>query len=176
MRCGRRGHGRTRPESVEVRVQSRCVRSRDLDAEASGRAQVDNETGQRREGQSCLSGIIRQQPGAGQHFAARPGESTRDARGHSRECSSLGDATPPVGVQQFVGEKFRQDLAWQTVRNAWSVLSSILDSAVEYGYLAVNPARGIKFPPQSLCQDPEIFTAEAFARCWLISKNRSRRW
>jgi integrase len=28
----------------------------------------------------------------------------------------------------------------------------------------VNPARGIKFPPQSLRQDPEIFTAEAFAR------------
>jgi integrase len=69
-----------------------------------------------------------------------------------------------LGVQQFVGEKFRQGLAWQTVRNAWIVLSSILDSAVEYGYLVVNPARGIKFPPQSLRQNPEIFTAEAFAR------------
>jgi integrase len=69
-----------------------------------------------------------------------------------------------LGVQQLVGEKCRQGLPWQTVRNAWIVLPSILDSAVEYGYLAVNPARGIKFPPQSRRQDPEIFTAEAFAR------------
>ncbi len=69
-----------------------------------------------------------------------------------------------LGIQQFVAEKFRQGLAWQTVRNAWIVLSSILDSAVEYGYLAVNPARGVKFPSQPPRQDPEIFTAEALAR------------
>jgi integrase len=69
-----------------------------------------------------------------------------------------------LGVQQFVAEKFRQCLAWQTVRNAWIVLSSILDSAVEYGYLVVNPARGVKFPPQPPRQDPEILTAGAFAQ------------
>ncbi|HUZ45856.1 MAG TPA: tyrosine-type recombinase/integrase [Terriglobia bacterium] len=67
-----------------------------------------------------------------------------------------------LDIQQFVAEKFRQGLAWQTVRNCWITLSSILDSAVEYGYLAVNPARGVKFPPQAPQKEPKILTAEAF--------------
>ncbi|HXE74706.1 MAG TPA: site-specific integrase [Candidatus Xenobia bacterium] len=69
-----------------------------------------------------------------------------------------------LDIQQFVSEKFRQGLAWQTVRNVWTVLSSILNSAVEYGYLTVNPARGVKFPPQAPAKQPEILTAEAFAK------------
>jgi len=69
-----------------------------------------------------------------------------------------------LDIQQFVAQRFRQDLAWQTVRNAWIVLSSVLDSAVEFGYLAVNPARGVKFPPQPPRQGPAILTASAFAR------------
>ena len=51
-----------------------------------------------------------------------------------------------LDVQQFVLRKFDQQLAWQTVRNAWIVLSSVLDAATKYGALAVNPARGVKFP------------------------------
>lgn len=52
-------------------------------------------------------------------------------------------------IQHFVLEKFRHRLAWQTVRNAWIVLSSILEAAVDHDYLAANPARGVKFPPQA---------------------------
>jgi integrase len=62
-------------------------------------------------------------------------------------------------IQQFVTEKFRQELAWQTVRNAWIVLSTVLDSAVEYEYLAVNPARGVRFPPQAPRPEPQVLTA-----------------
>lgn len=69
-----------------------------------------------------------------------------------------------LDIQQFVAEKFRQGLAWQTVRNVWIVLSSILDSAVEYSYLALNPARGVKFPPQAPHREPEILAGEAFAQ------------
>lgn len=69
-----------------------------------------------------------------------------------------------VDVQQFIAEKFRQGLTWQTVRNVWTVLSSILDSAVDYGYLAVNPAHRVKFPPQTPRKWPEILTAEAFTQ------------
>lgn len=69
-----------------------------------------------------------------------------------------------LDVQQFVAEKFRQGLAWQTVRNAWIVLSGILGSAVEYGYLAVNPARGVKFPPQAPRKEPRVLSADAFSR------------
>jgi hypothetical protein len=51
-----------------------------------------------------------------------------------------------LAIQQWVADKFRQQCGWQTVRNAWVLLSSILEKAVEYGYLSTNPARGVKFP------------------------------
>ena len=63
-------------------------------------------------------------------------------------------------VQQFVLEKFRQRFAWQTVRNGWIVLSTVLDSAVEYGYLAANPARGVKFPSQAVRPEPRVLSAK----------------
>jgi hypothetical protein len=47
-----------------------------------------------------------------------------------------------LDLQQFVADKFRQQAGWQTVRNAWPLLSGILETAAEYGYLTVNPARG----------------------------------
>ena len=75
----------------------------------------------------------------------------------------LGDITR-IDIQQFVAEKFRQGRAWQTVRNAWIVLSTILDSALEYGYLTTNPARGVKFPPQTVRREPKILTSEELAR------------
>jgi integrase len=67
-------------------------------------------------------------------------------------------------VQQFVTEKFRQKLAWQTVRNAWIVLSTVLDSAVEYEYLTVNSARGVKFPQQAPRPEPKVLTASDLKR------------
>jgi len=52
-----------------------------------------------------------------------------------------------LAIQRW-SDKFRQHTGWQSVRNAWVLRSGILESAVEYGYLA-NPARGIKFPPKA---------------------------
>jgi integrase len=69
-----------------------------------------------------------------------------------------------LDIQQFVADKFRQGLAWQTVRNAWIVLSSVLDAAVDYSYLNSNPARGVKFPLQGLRKEPKILNAEALAK------------
>jgi hypothetical protein len=51
-----------------------------------------------------------------------------------------------LAIQQWVAEKFAKRTGWQTVRNSWVLLSGILESAVEYGYLQTNPARGVKFP------------------------------
>lgn len=65
-----------------------------------------------------------------------------------------------LDVQQFVADKFRQQLGWQTVRNAWTLLSGILETAVEYGYLAVNPARGVKFPQQAEREAPAIIAGD----------------
>jgi len=69
-----------------------------------------------------------------------------------------------LDIQQFVADKFRQGLAWQTVRNAWTVLSSVLDSAADYSLLNSNPARGVKFPPQGRRKEPKILSSEAFAK------------
>ncbi|HLQ44700.1 MAG TPA: tyrosine-type recombinase/integrase, partial [Planctomycetaceae bacterium] len=67
-------------------------------------------------------------------------------------------------VQQWVADRFRQKLGWQTVRNSWTLLSGILETAVEYGYLSMNPARGVKFPEKELKEAPVLFTAEDFMK------------
>ena len=67
-------------------------------------------------------------------------------------------------VQQWVADRFRRQLGWQTVRNAWTLLSGILETAVEYGYLSTNPARGVKFPEKELKEAPVLFAAEDFTK------------
>jgi integrase len=69
-----------------------------------------------------------------------------------------------LAIQQWVAEKFRQQCGWQTVRNSWVLLSGILETAVEYGYLSVNPARGVKFPQQALKEKPSIIAGDSFAK------------
>jgi integrase len=69
-----------------------------------------------------------------------------------------------LDVQQFVADKFRQLAGWQTVRNSWTLLSGILETAVEYGYLTVNPARGVKFPPQKLREAPAMIAGDDFGK------------
>ncbi len=67
-------------------------------------------------------------------------------------------------VQQWVAEKFRQRQGWQTVRNSWVLLSGILETAVEYGYLSMNPARGVKFPQKELKDAPAIIAGADFTK------------
>jgi integrase len=69
-----------------------------------------------------------------------------------------------LGIQQWVADKFRQDTGWQTVRNAWVLLSGILETAVEFGYLQTNPARGVKFPQQGLKEKPAMIAGDSLAR------------
>jgi integrase len=69
-----------------------------------------------------------------------------------------------LDIQQWVAERFRQQLGWQTVRNAWVLLSAILQTAVDYGYLSVNPARGVKFPQKALREAPRLIAGGDFAK------------
>jgi integrase len=69
-----------------------------------------------------------------------------------------------LAIQQWVADKFRQGTGWQTVRNAWVLLSSILETAMEYGYLQANPARGVKFPQKGLKEKPAIIAGEDMAK------------
>lgn len=59
-----------------------------------------------------------------------------------------------LASQRWVADKFRQKTGWQSVRNAWVLLSGVLESAVELRYLETNPARGIKFPPKTRKANP----------------------
>lgn len=69
-----------------------------------------------------------------------------------------------LAIQQWVADRFRQRVGWQSVRNAWVLLSSILESAVEYGYLQANPARGVKFPQKALKKKPAMIAGDDFAK------------
>ena len=44
------------------------------------------------------------------------------------------------------------------------LLSSILETAVEYGYLQANPAPGVKFPQQALKKKPVMIAGIDFER------------
>lgn len=69
-----------------------------------------------------------------------------------------------LAVQQWVAEKFRRGSGWQVVRNSWTLLSSVLESAVEFGYLENNPARGVRFPQKVLGRKPTIITGADFLK------------
>ena len=69
-----------------------------------------------------------------------------------------------LAIQEWIAGKFRKGTGWQVVRNAWTLLASILESAVEFGYLESNPARGIKFRPKPITQKPAIIAGADFAR------------
>jgi integrase len=73
-----------------------------------------------------------------------------------------------LDVQEWITGRFRHGLGWQTVRNAWTLFSGILETAVEYGYLATNPGRGVKFPQKALKEAPAIIAGLDFAK--LISQ------
>jgi integrase len=61
-----------------------------------------------------------------------------------------------------IAEQFRQRCGWQTVRNSWVLLSGILETAVQYGYLDL--ARGVKFPQKGLKEKPAIMAGDSFAK------------
>ena len=70
-----------------------------------------------------------------------------------------------LAIQQWVADKFRQDTGWQIVRNAWVLLSGILETAVEFGYLQTNPARGVKFPQRVSRRNRRSSPATAWQSC-----------
>jgi integrase len=69
-----------------------------------------------------------------------------------------------LAIQGWVSDQFRQGKGWQVIRNAWTLLASILESAVEYGYLQANPARGVKFPLKAIKQKPAIIAGDDFVK------------
>ncbi len=62
----------------------------------------------------------------------------------------------PAQIQGFLTEKAKTGMSWHTVRNLRNLLSRILRTAVEWGYLEENPAGKVKLPPKRL-QSPPLF-------------------
>ncbi len=50
------------------------------------------------------------------------------------------------------------------MRNSWVLLSGILETAVEYGYLSTNSARGVKFPQKELKDGSPIIAGTNFLK------------
>src|SRR2546422_2802281 len=53
-------------------------------------------------------------------------------------------------IQRFVLEKLRLGYAWEMANRIRDLLSKVLGTAVEWGYLEENPARGVKMPERTL--------------------------
>src|SRR6266700_6582870 len=51
-------------------------------------------------------------------------------------------------VQGWLAALSQSGLARQSIKNAWSVLSTVLRTAMDWGYIEDNPARGVRLPPK----------------------------
>lgn len=68
-------------------------------------------------------------------------------------------------VQRFVTDKTaREGFSWQTAAHLRNLMSGILERAVEWGYLQVNPARGIKLPPMQRRRKTIVLTCQQLAK------------
>lgn len=55
-----------------------------------------------------------------------------------------------VAIQHFLLEKLKQGYAWETVNHLRNLLSKVLGTAIAWGYLQENAARGVKMPERTL--------------------------
>jgi integrase len=68
-------------------------------------------------------------------------------------------------VQGFVTEKMtRQKFSWKTCMHVRNLLSKILNTAVDWEYLPVNPVRGVKLPARPLREDRRFLTVDEVMR------------
>jgi integrase len=69
-----------------------------------------------------------------------------------------------MDVQRFVTDKMaREGFAWQTAAHLRNLMSGILQRAIEWGYLELNPARGVKLPPMQRRRKTVVLTSEQLA-------------
>ncbi len=62
---------------------------------------------------------------------------------------ALSEILPPI-VQGFLVGKGKTSISWHTIRNVRNLLSRILRTAVEWGYLEENPVAKVKLRPRPL--------------------------
>ena len=75
----------------------------------------------------------------------------------------LCDLSRPA-IQQFLLEKLKLGLAWETVNHIRNLLSKVLSIAVAWGYLEDNAARGVKMPERTLKRPHTFLSAEEVRR------------
>ena len=67
-------------------------------------------------------------------------------------------------VQRFLLEKLKQGYAWETVNRIGDLLSKVLGTAVEWGYLSDNPSRNVRLPERTVKHPRSPLTAEEVRR------------
>ncbi|MCH8269064.1 MAG: tyrosine-type recombinase/integrase [Acidobacteria bacterium] len=75
------------------------------------------------------------------------------------DCRTLSEITP-AQVQGFLIEKTKAGLSWHAVRNLRNLLSRILRTAVEWGYLEVNPVSKTKLSPKPIQSKAKFLLSE----------------
>lgn len=73
-----------------------------------------------------------------------------------------------VHVQQFIGTKQRQGYSTETLGHFRDLLSKLLGTAVSWGWLPANPARGAKLPPMERRREPRVLSPDEVGK---ISKS-----
>ncbi len=81
--------------------------------------------------------------------------------GESRLCD-----ISRVEIQRFLLEKLKQGYSWEHANKCRNLLSKVLGTAVSWGYLSDNPARGVKMPERTSKRPPTFLSAEE-VRCLL---------
>ncbi len=77
-------------------------------------------------------------------------------------------------VQRFILAKLHEGQSWESANKIRVLLSKVLSTAVEYGYLNENPAQGIKMPERTQKRPPKPLTREEARRLLVALEEPSR--
>jgi integrase len=77
-------------------------------------------------------------------------------------------------VQRFVLDKLKQGQSWEAANKLRNLLSKVFSTAKEWGYLAGNPARGVKMPERTQVRPSYSLTAEDVRRLLAVMEEPAR--
>jgi integrase len=79
-----------------------------------------------------------------------------------------------VEVQQYVLNRLKQGLAWETTNHLRHLLSKVMGTAVNWEYVSNNPVRGVKMPERTLKRPHRFLSAEEVQRLIASSNEPTR--
>jgi integrase len=77
-------------------------------------------------------------------------------------------------IQRFILDKLKQGQSWEAANKLRNLLSKVFSTATEWGYLAENPARGVKMPERTQVRPSYSLTAEDVRRLLAVMEEPAR--